>query len=66
MILSFYFVDALVAVIFLILFYNFYYKRRNLPPGPTPLPLFGNLLTIVKHGSGEDVFIKWKRQYGDV
>ncbi|KAH7680501.1 CRE-CYP-33D1 protein [Aphelenchoides avenae] len=59
-------VEVLVVLAFIVLFYNFYYKRRNLPPGPAPLPLLGNMLTIVKHGSGEEVFVKWKRQFGDV
>ena len=30
--------------------YNFYWKRKSLPPGPIPFPLVGNLANIYKHG----------------
>lgn len=49
----------------LLFFYNFYYKRRNLPPGPWPLPLLGNLRAF-KHETPEHCFLRWRRQYGDV
>ncbi|KAI1706806.1 cytochrome p450 domain-containing protein [Ditylenchus destructor] len=47
-------------------FYNFYYKRRNLPPGPIPLPLFGNALSIFTVTSFEEMYIKWQKKYGNV
>ncbi|KAI1729563.1 cytochrome p450 domain-containing protein [Ditylenchus destructor] len=54
----------LVIVIALFIFYHFYYKRRGWPPGPTPLPFIGNLLTITQELEG--AFIKWRREYGPV
>ncbi|XP_072286143.1 cytochrome P450 2G1-like [Pyxicephalus adspersus] len=41
------------------------YKKKGLPPGPTPLPLIGNLLNI-KIGSLVSSFIKLHEQYGPV
>ncbi|KAH7714394.1 Protein CYP-33C2 [Aphelenchoides avenae] len=41
-------------------------KRSKYPPGPTPVPFFGNLLTIASNAPGEDAFLKWRNQYGDI
>ena len=30
--------------------YNFYWKRKSLPPGPIPFPLVGNVVNIYKYG----------------
>uniref|UniRef100_A0A914WVC9 Uncharacterized protein n=1 Tax=Plectus sambesii TaxID=2011161 RepID=A0A914WVC9_9BILA len=49
------------------LVHNFYWKRRGLPPGPTPWPVVGNTLEFV--GSSVDVVAKlleWKQRYGPV
>uniref|UniRef100_A0AC35GLX8 Cytochrome P450 n=1 Tax=Panagrolaimus sp. PS1159 TaxID=55785 RepID=A0AC35GLX8_9BILA len=46
------------------MFDNFYWKRRNLPPGPIPLPLLGNLLTL-KRLNIENALFTWRKQYGD-
>lgn len=60
---------TIVALIFVVVlsFYNFYWKRRKFPPGPTPLPIIGNLHEAFGGGqSGEDVFMKWRKEYGYV
>ena len=58
---------GLLVVVFslFISFYNFYWKRRNLPPGPTPWPLIGNVIPMFTNAP-EDVYIKWRKQFGDV
>lgn len=58
--------EFFAALFALIAFYNFYWKRRQLPPGPTPLPLIGNLVTLARADNWEDVFIEWRKQYGDM
>ena len=50
---------------FLVFFFNFYWKRRNLPPGPTPWPLIGNVNSMFKNAP-DDVYMKWRKQFGDV
>ncbi|XP_053328575.1 cytochrome P450 2G1-like [Spea bombifrons] len=41
------------------------YKKRNLPPGPTPLPFIGNLLQIERGQMANSMIKLWKK-YGDV
>lgn len=55
-----------LALVVYYIYWNFYEKRRRLPPGPTPLPLIGNLLELSKCPPGEDKFIEWRKRYGDV
>jgi cytochrome P450 family 33 len=56
----------LIIAIITFLYYHFVHKRRGLPPGPTPYPILGNTLDILKNPPGEAVFKKWRKQYGDV
>jgi cytochrome P450 family 33 len=60
------FIQLLLLAIGVFLFYHLYYKRRGLPPGPTPLPLFGNLLEVLFDPPGERVYMKWRDQFGPV
>ncbi|CAJ0962449.1 unnamed protein product, partial [Mesorhabditis belari] len=54
------------AFITLYLFYEFYWKRRNFPPGPTPLPIVGNLLEVLLKSPGYEAYQRWKRDFGAV
>ncbi|KAM4695588.1 cytochrome P450 2G1-like [Rhinophrynus dorsalis] len=52
----------------LLIFYfiwNIMHKRQGLPPGPTPLPLFGNLLQV-RNGEMAKTLMELGKQYGSV
>uniref|UniRef100_A0A914QV90 Cytochrome P450 n=1 Tax=Panagrolaimus davidi TaxID=227884 RepID=A0A914QV90_9BILA len=51
--------------VFVYLFFHLSWKRKNLPPGPIPIPFFGNLHSF--YFNDMDVQLqKWKKQYGDI
>lgn len=60
---------AIIVAVLIIVCITFLCKWRNvlnnLPPGPTPLPLFGNLLQLDQKDPRRS-FLKWKKMYGPV
>lgn len=54
------------AFILLFLFYNYYWKRRDFPSGPPPLPLVGNIASMMSKKRAEYQFVEWKEKYGKI
>ncbi|ULT87412.1 hypothetical protein L3Y34_006911 [Caenorhabditis briggsae] len=48
------------------LFHELYWKRRNYPNGPLPLPVIGNMVPIMKAKPGYEAFRQWTKEFGDV
>ncbi|CAH2314064.1 cytochrome P450 2G1-like [Pelobates cultripes] len=56
---------ALISLLTLYLIWGHVSTRRKLPPGPTPLPLFGNLLQV-RNGQMAKTLMELSKQYGSV
>jgi len=61
------FVPFLCIIFLLFCVYHFYWKRRGLPPGPTPLPFVGNMLELfLQTKNVYQPLMKWHEKYGPV
>ncbi|KAI6240407.1 (pine wood nematode) hypothetical protein [Aphelenchoides fujianensis] len=58
----------LVFIVFVVLFllYHLVYKRWGLPPGPLPLPFYGNVIALNRSRRWEFQFLDWKRKFGAI
>ncbi|KAM4696327.1 cytochrome P450 2G1-like [Rhinophrynus dorsalis] len=56
---------ALLSCLYIYSAWNTMYKKRNLPPGPTPYPVIGNLLSI-KRGELVKSLMKLWEKHGSV
>lgn len=58
---------SLISLILTRVFYEFYIRDRNIPPGPPRLPLIGNLHQAPKPGELPWlVYARWAEQYGPI
>ena len=53
----------LLGVTLYYLYYHFFARGKNLPPGPTPLPIVGNVLMLDQKNPGETLN-KLGNEYG--
>ncbi|KAE9416331.1 hypothetical protein Angca_006475, partial [Angiostrongylus cantonensis] len=53
------------TVLIIAVFHQFYWRRRGLPPGPIPLPLIGNTLSINMRNPAK-TFSQWHVLYGPI
>lgn len=57
----------ILIILFLsLIFYHLYYKRKDLPPGPIPIPLIGNLYSLIGDEPRYDVLLHWQKKYGNI
>ncbi|KAI6240329.1 (pine wood nematode) hypothetical protein [Aphelenchoides fujianensis] len=58
---------GLLLVLFaLFLFHQFWWRRRNMPWGPTPWPVVGNMMAFATKERWEDIFYAWTKEYGPI
>uniref|UniRef100_A0A914Q050 Cytochrome P450 n=1 Tax=Panagrolaimus davidi TaxID=227884 RepID=A0A914Q050_9BILA len=53
-------------LLFIYVSYELYFKRRRLPPGPTPFLIAGNMLSVLLNPNLDQLFLKWKRKFGGI
>eukprot|EP00080_Pristionchus_pacificus_P021115 PDM81135.1 cytochrome P450 [Pristionchus pacificus] len=50
----------------LFLFNELHWKRRKYPPGPTPIPLVGNVISILWDFPGMSKYKEWRAKFGPI
>ena len=50
----------------LFIFYHIHWKRKGLPLGPIPFPIYGNTLEIGRNPPGYVAFERWTKKFGHV